>query len=584
MDLVERVRLENDIVEVISEYGVALRRSGKSYRGLCPFHSDRNPSFFVSPDKQLFYCFGCGVGGTVIHFVMRYEGISFSEALKKLARRAGIPLPGAGEKEEVFPRDRLRRTLGFALSFYQKMLFKPEGRVALQYLKERGLEIETIKAFKLGYAPDGWRNLVEAASEAGVDPEDLIRAGVAAKGRDGSSVYDYLRNRIVFPIFNLQGEVVGFSGRSLDGSEPKYLNTPETELFHKGKLLYNLHLAKDEIRRSGRAVLVEGYMDAILPYQHGVRNVVASAGTSLTEDQANLLRRFAREVVVVYDGDEAGLKAASRGLGVLLREGLRVKVAAMPEGLDPDELVREKGAEGLLRVIDSADNLVDFHLKLISRRGDLRSMDMKLEAVKGLLELLANVRSQVELGEYVRRIAVELDLPEGAIKAELKRMGVKLYTGRLVDRSRRAKREIQPRERIERLLVRMLLLAPDRVPKVRGRISPEDLSDPVCSRVVRLMWDEYDAKGEVDVRSLIDVCPDDELRGKMAEMALEASEKFGGKGFDVDEEIEGCLRKLRDFKLKSLESSIKLQPQGDDIALLRQLMELLPLRKRSKHG
>jgi len=261
-----------------------------------------------------------------------------------------------------------------------------------------------------------------------------------------------------------------------------------------------------------------------------------------------------------------------------------VKVAAMPEGIDPDELVRERGAEGLLRIVDSADNLVDFHLKLISRKGNLRSVDLKLEAVKGLLELLANVQSQVELGEYVRRIAMELDLPEGAIRAELRRMGVKLYTGRLVERSRRPKARISPRERIERHLVRMLLFAPDRVPKVRRRISPEDLSDPICSRIVRLMWDEYDAKGEVDVESLIDICPDDELRGKMAEMALEASERFEGRRFDVDEEIEGCLRRLRDFKLRSLENSIKLQPQEDDIALLKQLMELLPLRKGSRHG
>lgn len=583
MSLSEQVRLKNDIVEVISEYGIQLIPSGNRYKALCPFHDDKTPSLSISPDSQLFYCFGCGVGGTVIHFVMRYDGISYGEALRKLAQRAGIPLPGISPTEPRHDRSRLERAIEFALNFFHAQIFKGENREALRYLKERGLTNETIRTFKLGYAPQGWRNLLEAASKAGLRAEDLVEVGVAAESRDGSNLYDYFRNRVIFPIFDLQGRAVGFSGRSLDGSEPKYINTPETQLFHKGKLLYNLHLAKDHIRRSRRAILVEGYMDVVIPYQFGIGNIIASSGTSLTEEQASLLKRYADEVIIVYDGDEAGINAAARGLTLLLKEGLRVRVATLPESMDPDTFVRTQGREQFEKLVENADDLVEFQLKLQARRGDISRMDVKMEAAKNLIAMISHTRNQVELSEYIRKIALELDLPEGAIRAELRRQGVKLAMGRIVPKPAR-RRRTPPREKIERELLRCLLYRPSLIEKVRPRLSSTDISNRTYSRIISMLWGEFDSKGGVEIQTIIDSCDDESLRGVISGLLMEAHEKMD-KGLDLDPVIEGCLRKIRDFALREMEERIKSEAADrDELALLRELMELDSLRKEKDHG
>ncbi len=579
MNLSEQVRLKNDIVEVISEYGIQLKPSGNRYKALCPFHDDKTPSLSISPDSQLFYCFGCGVGGTVIHFVMRYEGISYGEALRKLAQRAGISLPGLPQIETAPARDRLEGALQFALKFYHDQIFRSENRAALRYLRKRGVNGESIKTFKLGYAPQGWRNLLEAASKAGLKADDLLKAGVVAESRDGANLYDYFRNRIIFPIFDHQGKVVGFSGRSLDGSEPKYINTPETPLFHKGKLLYNLHLAKDHIRRSRRAVLVEGYMDVIIPYQFGVKNVVASSGTSLTEDQATLLKRYADEVIIVYDGDEAGINAAARGLTLLLKEGLRVRVATLPEGMDPDTFVRSNGGERFERYVENADDLIEFQLKLASKRGDIHRREVKMEAVRNLIGMISHVRNQIELSEYVRRIALELDLAEGAIRAELRRQGVRLSVGRIVPRRAYRTGRISPRMKIERKLLRCLLYRPDLIETIRSKLSPSDLSNKIYSRIISMIWREFDAAGEVRVQELIDSCDDENLRGVISSLVMEAHERIDGE-FDVAAAIEGCLKKIREFNIREMEERVKSGANDrDELALLRELMELSSLRK-----
>jgi len=579
MNLSEQVRLKNDIVEVISEYGIQLKPAGRGYKALCPFHDDKTPSLSISPDSQLFYCFGCGVGGTVIHFVMRYEGISYGEALRKLAQRAGISLPGLPQIEAVPDRDRLWDALQFALKFYHNQIFKPENRAALRYLRERGVKDESIRVFKLGYAPQGWRNLLEAASKAGLKADDLVKAGIAAESRDGTNLYDYFRNRIIFPIFDHQGRVVGFSGRSLDGSEPKYINTPETSLFHKGKLLYNLHLAKDHIRRSRRAVLVEGYMDVVIPYQFGVRNIVASSGTSLTEDQAALLKRYADEVVIVYDGDEAGLNAAARGLTLLLKEGLRVRVAVLPEGMDPDTFVRSNGGEQFERYVENADDLIEFRLKLASKRGDIHKMEVKMEVAKELVDMISHIKSQIELSEYVKRIALELDLAEGAIRAELKRRGVRLSVRRIIPHKAYKTVRISPRMKIERQLLRYLLYRPDLIEAVRPKFSPRDLSNKTYSRIISMLWKEFDSVGRVDVREIIDSCDDERLRGVISGLLIEAHERIGGE-FDVAAAIEGCLKKIRGFNIREMEERVKSEANDqDELALLRELMKLSSLRK-----
>jgi DNA primase len=339
-DKIEEVRTASDIVDVISAY-VRLKRRGKSYVGLCPFHKEKTPSFHVTPDKQMFYCFGCQEGGNVFSFLMKTEKVSFIEAVKTLANRAGIELPvydapqaGSTQNEQLF------RANMIAARFYHRSLTETtEGEFAMQYLRNRGFTGETIKKFELGYAPRGWQSLINHAAEKGVETDYLEKAGLVSK-RDDDSFYDRFRGRVLFPIFSTSGRIVAFAGRQLyeDDALAKYINTPETPIYQKGKLLYGLSMNRDDIRKQTYAILVEGYTDLISMYQSGIQNVVASSGTALTEDQIRLLARYAPTVVIVYDADSAGSTAALRGVELILERGLDVKIAQLPEGKIPTRL------------------------------------------------------------------------------------------------------------------------------------------------------------------------------------------------------------------------------------------------------
>ncbi|MEO0191707.1 MAG: DNA primase [candidate division WOR-3 bacterium] len=355
-DFVEKVREATDITQLMAERGIRLTRSGRRLKALCPFHREKTPSFYVEPDLGLYYCFGCGASGDAIKFVMESEGLSFPDALDYLAERFGVPKPETPTSRE---KPRPAEALDFALRFYHERLFSPEGRIALEYLKSRGITAESINDFAIGYAPSE-NALLRAAHDQGFGVDELAAGGLVHRGPSGAW-FDFFRNRIVFPVYSPSGKnILGFSGRTLGGDEPKYLNTPETQYFKKGELLYGLWRSRQEMRKTGSAALVEGNLDVVLSHQAGLKNAVAPLGTALTPSQARLLRKYSDKVIIAFDGDNAGRLAARRAIPYLVQNGLLVKVARLPEGEDPASLVAGENADALRVSLESAPDWIEF--------------------------------------------------------------------------------------------------------------------------------------------------------------------------------------------------------------------------------
>ena len=427
----EQVRSTANIVEVISGY-VPLKKRGQNFWGCCPFHGEKTPSFAVNPAKNMFYCFGCHEGGDIFKFIMKIESCDFKEALKLLAARYGIPVPErqktAVEIRREKQRERIYETNATACRFYQACLLKtPYGKGALAYLNGRGINQEIINSFSIGYALDSFTSLLSNLGRHGYKGEELLAAGLVAKGRQ--QLYDKFRNRVMIPIKDPKGKIVGFGGRVLDNSTPKYLNTAETEWFNKRRLLFAMDVAYKAIRTSRQAIVVEGYMDAISLHAAGVSNVVASMGTAFAAEQAKLLQRIADEVVFCYDSDSAGRKASVRAVSIARTAGLKVRIAGVPEGKDPDEYVRRYGKEAFLKVVAEAREGIDFQIEETILQNDVSNLAGKVDAVSNILPFLLECKSEIEAAEHMRRVAQRLTIDEGLIVEEYrkatKRNGVK---------------------------------------------------------------------------------------------------------------------------------------------------------------
>ena len=427
----EQVRSTANIVEVISGY-VPLKKRGQNFWGCCPFHGEKTPSFAVNPAKNMFYCFGCHEGGDIFKFIMKIESCDFKEALKLLAARYGIPVPErqktAVEIRREKQRERIYETNATACRFYQACLLKtPYGKGALAYLNGRGINQEIINSFSIGYALDSFTSLLSNLGRHGYKGEELLAAGLVAKGRQ--QLYDKFRNRVMIPIKDPKGKIVGFGGRVLDNSTPKYLNTAETEWFNKRRLLFAMDVAYKAIRTSRQAIVVEGYMDAISLHAAGISNVVASMGTAFAAEQAKLLQRIADEVVFCYDSDSAGRKASVRAVSIARTAGLKVRIAGVPEGKDPDEYVRRYGKEAFLKVVAEAHEGIDFQIEETILQNDVSNLAGKVDAVSNILPFLLECKSEIEAAEHMRRVAQRLTIDEGLIVEEYrkatKRNGVK---------------------------------------------------------------------------------------------------------------------------------------------------------------
>lgn len=415
-EIIQKVKDGNDIVEIISET-VKLRRAGRNYAGLCPFHNEKTPSFSVSSDKQIYKCFGCGEAGNVVTFVMKTKNLPFMDALKFLADRINLSIEtressnkGLDDKKEKL----YNINVECARYFFRNLQRTP---AALEYFRRRGIADSTIKRFGLGYSLEGWNNLIYYLKKKGYTELDLISAGVVNK-KDNGGVYDKFRNRVMFPIFDYKGKVIGFGGRVLDDSKPKYLNSPETIIFNKGINLYGLNFAiKNNSERF--FIIVEGYMDCISLHQYGITNVVASLGTALTTSQAKLLKRYADKVIISYDADLAGQAATMRGLDILRNEGFDVRVLSVPSGKDPDEYIRSNGKEAFMRLANEAMPLIEYRIKQAKEGIDFTKDEMIIQYTKKVTEILADL-DPVEKDVYVRKISEDTGIKEQAIYDLLK--------------------------------------------------------------------------------------------------------------------------------------------------------------------
>src|SRR5210317_207020 len=422
-EIIQEVRDRTDIVEVISSY-VSLKRSGANHQGLCPFHSEKTPSFNVNSPRQIFHCFGCGVGGNVFSFLMQIEGLSFPDAVRRLGEKVGVEVEEeAVSPEEVRRRDERERILRInevAGEFYQQLLLTDEeGAPGRRYLRQRGYESETVRTFQLGFAPGGWESLAKHLAGKSFSSEDSQKAGLVRPGKQERGDYDLFRNRLLFPIHDLQGRMVAFGGRVLDDSLPKYINSPETDVYHKGQVLYGLYQARDAIRHSDTVLVVEGYFDVMALHRAGFTNAVATCGTALTPDHARLLKRYADKILLIFDEDAAGRQATFRAMDALLPSGLAVSVVAMPAGEDPDSLLKTRGEEGFRRCLDAARPVLEVFIEDQLRSND-DTVEGRARAANQALERIRRLPEELERSLYLQRLAKLIGLNVEDLQSKLR--------------------------------------------------------------------------------------------------------------------------------------------------------------------
>lgn len=582
--LIEEIRSANDIVDVISER-IQTKKAGRNYKACCPFHDEKTPSFNINPERQIYHCFGCGVGGNVITFLMEYEKLGFIDAVRELAQRAGITIPersgGAGESE-----DPIYAANALAVRYFRGCFTGPSGEAARAYWRGRGIGEEITDMFQIGCAKPGWDGLLNMAAAEGVAAEVLEQAGLVIE-RDKGGYYDRFRDRLVFPLQWTGGRVVGFGGRALDDSEPKYLNSPETRVYHKGQYLYGLAQARPALRASREAILVEGYMDTLSLYEAGFHNVVASAGTALTPEQAKVISRYADRVFVAYDGDQAGIAAATKAAELLVQLGVKVRIAALPGGADPDSLVRAEGADAFKAQLDGALDFIDF----LIAADPPRTPEDRERAARGLLDTVARIEDPIKADLMLEKISQSLSIDRGALTRVLEarragdsrraalRGGPGTAPGSAPSRASGAERHVGAAElAAQKGLVGILLSGGDEAGRVIEGLRPSDFSDPLLRGLAeRLM-----AAGgtPVDVGAFLDRLSSPEEAAVVTEVSVSPSDDDDG-GRACDDYIRVVRRSAVEAEIAEVDRDIEAaEMTGDEEKLLSRVAARQELARR----
>jgi DNA primase len=587
----EELRNQADIVRIVSDY-VSLKKKGRDWVACCPFHNEKTPSFYVSQGKQIFKCFGCSKGGGVFDFIMEIEGCSFPEAVRVVAEKTGVTVPvetdNAREYEErASQRAELMRLNEWATEFFEQNLTETaEGRRALDYLARRGVSEETRKAFRLGYAPNSYDAMGGYLRLRGASTTQIERSGLVTLKESGG-FYDRFRNRLMFPICDTQGRVIAFGGRILGDGEPKYLNSPETPLYTKGMHLFGLNHAREAIRQRSYAILVEGYLDFLVPFQAGVRNLVASLGTALTENQARLLGRYARRIVVNFDPDSAGQAATKRSLELLLTEGFKANVLTLPDNLDPDEYIRAHGPESYLKLLKGSQPFLDYIVDQAISSHDQTRPTGKVETINAILPYLRLVKDRIERAEHFERIADRLKIDSRLIREEFKK-AAETRAERVGERAVKATLVVKPAERklleilINQATVRRLMMF---------QMTEEDYEGLRTAQLFRLIF-EFEQQGvEASYHNLSRALGDDDqardlLPGLMIESAAPspAEERSPER---AEREAAESLHSLRCVKLAEKQAALQVEinqaQRNNDAARLGELMMLkFELAKRER--
>ena len=567
-DKISEIKNAADIVDIVSE-SVLLKKAGKNYTGLCPFHSEKTPSFTVSPDKQIFHCFGCSTGGNVFSFLMKQEGLSFPEAARRLAKRYGVDIPNKplspAQKRRISERENLFDVNRRAGDFYHQALLKsPEGQNARLYLSKRGFSRQTIDAFKIGFALDGWDHLLRFFSNRRISPRLLEKSGLFLPRKNKTGFYDRFRNRIMFPIFDVNAQIIGFGGRVLDDALPKYLNSPETAIYNKRQSLYGIHRAKNACRSSGSVFIVEGYLDLLALHQHGIENAVATLGTALTADHLKLLKRYASQMILVYDSDEAGIRSAKRCVETFWKEHVDfrredvfredkadTRILVLPAGQDPDSYIQENGSDAFLHLASNAAGIITFLMDCAIREHGLTT-EGKIRIVSDLLRPISAVNDPVARAIYIQRLAERVGVSESAVveqvravSANEKRMSVNPARPSIerenidpgVALSGRGKSLMtEEGNRFERQIIAMMLQFPNILPEIKNLNTLKYFKNDYLKSVAETIL-EFNPVTAEQVSELISGIADDEQQSLIAALSLQ----------DESWNYSGCLKLLNTF-------------------------------------
>ena len=561
-NIIDEVRDRTDIVEVVSKF-VSIKKVGKNFKGLCPFHSEKTPSFTVSSEKRIYHCFGCGAGGNVFKFVMEVQNISFVDAVRQFAESAGVLIPQANKGNLNDPkyqeREALKKANELATNYFQSLFKESEkGLAARDYLKGRHFDGEILDQYKIGWAIPEWRGLTNHLRKtSNLSRKTVLQSGLVIEKEEGSNIYDRFRGRVIFPIQDAHGSVIGFGGRAISESDqPKYLNSPETPLYQKSQVLFGMNLAKQAIRKEDQAILVEGYLDQMRATQYGVLNTVATCGTALTAKQAAMLRNYASSVVMVFDSDNAGRDAADKGFEVLQEKGLQVKIVFLPEGKDPDSYIHENGVEKFLEKIKTAKPYLESYIDGVITRKNGNSTSELAKMANQVVPMLRKVQNLVERNSLVEYFSSEAKIDDAAFLMELKKSFSK-------NQSRVEVLETKTDSvlRLERHLVQLILSDKETAEKVLHAVNPEDFSSSVLRTIAMTCSQKIQKDESLEIDKLIDNTDNPEAKDLLTQLGLEPLE------FDsVEKSVTDCIKKFNSFHLKSKIKIYKKQRNEANIA------------------
>ncbi len=558
-EILNEVRQSNDIVDVISQY-VHLKRSGRNYFGLCPFHNEKSPSFSVSPDKQIFHCFGCGVGGNVITFVSQIEGLNFVETVQMLAERANIQLPtlqNNGDTQREILKDKVYKVNEFTAEYYHQNLYKQQAKMAQEYVKKRQLTNETLKSFRIGFSGK-FDELYQELRKQGFQEQEILESGLVNKNERGQYI-DRYRNRLMFPICDARGRVIAFGGRVLDDSKPKYINSPENVVYSKGRHLFGLNVAKKGDTK--KLLIVEGYMDVISLHQRGITNVVAPLGTALTEQQGWLLRKNSEQIILSFDSDDAGIKAKLRAIDILQNMGCDLRVIQLEGAKDPDEYIVKYGNMRFQNAIDKAFSVVEFKVKMLKKELNLDNTNDKIKFLNEIAKLISKVENTIEREVYIEKIAKEYDISKEAIYAEVNKLTYKNNKSeKVLEKAKpvithqklETKEVSQAIQRRENTIISILLSGDLAIFEIiKQNIKPEEFQDKINHEIVKKLYEEFE-KGNSNINGIIDTLEQEQQNQITKIMAedyeIEDIEKA------IDDIIQSYKRdKLNNRKLEILE-------------------------------
>lgn len=566
-DKILEIKNITDIVDIVSEL-VILKKTGKNYVGLCPFHAEKTPSFTVSPEKQIFHCFGCGTGGNVFSFLMKQEGLSFPEAVRVLARRYGVEMPvqkmSPEQKRRISEKESLLALNQTAMDYFRQVLLRSaSGKAAMTYLNERGMSKESLDNFNLGYAPGGWDNLTNIFLKKKIAPALVEKAGLIVSRKNKDGFYDRFRNRIIFPIYNVNMQLVGFGGRVLDDALPKYLNSPETPLYNKSRSLYGVQRAKQPCRQHDTVYIVEGYFDLLALHQHGIENTVATLGTSLTLEHVRLLKGYASKMVMVYDSDEAGIKAVLRSIGTFKIEAVDARIVVLPKGYDPDSFIMKFGHASFMKIASKSKGIMPFLIdSAIDKHG--LSNEGKIRIVQDLKEPLSTVSDKVEESLYIKELAERIGVDEAAVQEEVRAtpVGKKAALGGFHKQT-----EFKKWDRLEQQIIKMMLQYPQILPEISEQNILDLFSDDGLKSIGKMVL-AYKDDSQSRISDIMSSIDDDEKRDLISHISI----------VDDSWNRENCLKILTRFEFsrrrneKALNEKIKAAQESNDVELVQKLL------------